>query len=89
MDSAAAPPYLRAMTYRARKRLALLVLAVGFPLYIALALWILSLFDRPPLALELLVYVGLGVLWAFPLKRLFRGLGKPDPEAGPEAGHSR
>jgi hypothetical protein len=70
------------MTYRTRKRLALLFLVLGFPLYIALALWVVSLFERPPLLVELAVYVTLGVVWAFPLKRLFRGLGKPDPDAG-------
>jgi hypothetical protein len=70
------------MTYRSRKRIALLFLAIGFPAYIAVALWIVNLFDRPPLALELAIYVVLGVAWAFPLKRLFRGLGKPDPDGG-------
>ena len=69
------------MTYRARKRLALLVLVVGLPLYAALALWLVSLFERPPVALELAIYVALGVLWALPLKRVFRGVGKPDPDA--------
>jgi hypothetical protein len=81
MDRGAGAAYLPAMTYRARKRLALLTLVVGLPLYIALALWLVSLFDRPPVLVELLVYVGLGVLWALPLKRVFLGVGKADPDA--------
>jgi predicted membrane channel-forming protein YqfA (hemolysin III family) len=82
MDSAVAAAYFRAMTYRTRKRLAILFLLLGLPLYLVAALWILSLFDRPPFLLELAVYVALGVVWAFPLKRLFRGLGRPDPDSG-------
>jgi hypothetical protein len=70
------------MTYRTRKRVALLFLLIGFPAYIALALWVVNLFERPHIALELAVYIVLGVAWAFPLKRLFRGLGKPDPDSG-------
>lgn len=73
------------MTYRTRKRLALLVLVVGLPVYIVLATSLVGLFERPPIWIELGVYVGLGMLWAFPLRRLFLGLGKPDPDApGPE-----
>ena len=73
------------MTYRARKRLALLFLVLGLPAYIALSLWVVSLFDRPPFLLELAIFVALGVIWAFPLRPLFRGLGKPDPDAPPAA----
>lgn len=68
------------MSYRARKALAIVVLVIALPLYIAAALWVVSIFERPPFLLELAVYVGLGVLWAVPLRRLFLGLGRPDPE---------
>jgi hypothetical protein len=73
------------MTYRARKRLALLVLVVGLPLYVMAAVWLVDQFERPGFAVELAVYVGLGLLWALPLRRLFLGLGRPDPDAGPDA----
>ncbi len=69
------------MSYRLRKFLSAVVLLVGLPLYIAAALWVVSLFDRPPILLELAVYIVLGVLWALPLKALFKGIGKPDPDA--------
>jgi hypothetical protein len=69
------------MTYRWRKRLSAIVLVLGLPLYVIVAVWLVDQFDRPPMALELAIYVGLGFLWAFPLKRLFRGIGKPDPDA--------
>ena len=71
------------MTYNTRKKLAAVALLVGLPIYIGVALWVVSLFDRPSMLVELLVYVGLGVIWAFPLKRLFLGVGKPDPDAPP------
>lgn len=78
--------YIRAMTYRTRKRLALIVLVVGLPAYIVAAVTLVGLFERPSIWLELGLYVGLGVLWAFPLRRLFLGLGKPDPDGpGPDA----
>jgi uncharacterized protein YebE (UPF0316 family) len=70
-----------ALSYKARKRLAILVLVVAMPLYIVAAVTVVNLFDRPPFLLELAVYVGLGVIWTLPLKRLFTGVGQPDPEA--------
>jgi hypothetical protein len=72
------------MSYRARKRLALLLLIVGLPLYVMTAVWLVDQFDRPGLAVEFAVYIGLGLLWALPLRRLFLGLGRPDPEADPD-----
>lgn len=72
------------MTYKARKRLALLILVVGLPAYVVVAITVIGLFDRPPIWAELLIYVGLGILWAFPLKWVFKGIGQPDPD-DPEA----
>lgn len=74
-----------ALGYKARKRLSLLVLLVGLPLYILVAVKVVSLFDRPPILLELLVYIVLGFLWMIPLRKVFLGVGKPDPEADPES----
>ena len=73
-----------ALSYKTRKRLSLLILLVGLPLYIVVAVKLVSLMDRPPIWLEFLVYVGLGIAWALPFKRIFRGIGQPDPEADPE-----
>lgn len=68
------------MTFKARKRLAILVLVLGLPAYIILAVVIVGLFERPPILVELAVYIGLGVVWALPLKRLFLGIARPDPD---------
>lgn len=70
-----------ALKYKTRRRLALLVLLIGLPLYIGLALYIISLFDRPSLWVEFAVYVGLGFLWMLPLRSVFLGVGQADPDA--------
>ncbi|GHD99886.1 hypothetical protein U879_10510 [Defluviimonas sp. 20V17] len=73
-----------ALGYKSRRRWSLIVLVVGLPAYIALAWWVTSLLpERPPVLLELAVYVGLGVLWALPLRFVFLGVGREDPDATP------
>jgi len=68
------------LSYKARRRLSLLILMVGLPLYIVVAVNVIALFDRPSILVEVLVYVSLGVLWAFPFKYVFRGVGQADPD---------
>lgn len=70
-----------ALSYKARRRWALVILLVGLPLYIVVALNLVALFDRPSILVELAIYVGLGVLWAIPFKLVFKGIGQADPEA--------
>ncbi|GGW36643.1 hypothetical protein GCM10011452_26440 [Gemmobacter lanyuensis] len=70
-----------ALGYRTRKRLALLILILGLPVYIGLVWGIMGALDRPPIWLELLIYVGLGFLWALPFKFIFKGVGQADPDA--------
>lgn len=73
-----------ALSYKTRKRLSLLVLVVGLPAYIVAAVTVMNLIDRPSLWVELAVYVGLGILWAVPLRFVFVGVGKADPDAPPQ-----
>ena len=68
------------LSYKARRRLSLLILLVGLPLYIVVAVNVIALFDRPSILVEVFVYVALGVLWAFPFKYVFRGVGQADPD---------
>ncbi|OZO45666.1 hypothetical protein CGU37_28220 [Pseudomonas fluorescens] len=70
-----------ALQYKTRRRLALLILVVGLPAYIAAAWYVTSLFDRPSLLVELAVYVALGFIWALPFKFIFKGVGQADPDA--------
>ena len=69
-----------ALSYKTRKRLSLLVLLVGLPAYIVIAVTVVNLLDRPSLWVEFFVYVALGIVWAFPLKAVFKGIGQPDPD---------
>lgn len=69
-----------ALSYRSRRRLSLFLLLVWLPLFIVAAVSVMSLIDRPPLWLELPIYIGLGLLWALPFRAVFRGVGKQEPE---------
>ena len=68
------------MTYRARRILSLLLLVVGLPVYIVVAVTVVGWFDRPHILLEVAIYVALGFLWALPFRSVFRGVGRADPD---------
>lgn len=70
------------LSYKARRRWSLVVLLIGLPVYLVVAVTIVGLFDRPPFLVELLIYLVLGVIWALPLKFVFKGVGQADPKAG-------
>lgn len=70
-----------ALKYKTRRRIALLILLVGLPAYIVVAVTLVGLLGRPPLLVELAIYLTLGILWALPLQAVFRGVGQPDPDA--------
>ena len=70
-----------ALSYKARRRWSLVILVIGLPIYVIMAIGIIGLFDRPPILFELFIYVALGVVWAFPLKAVFKGIGQADPDA--------
>ena len=70
-----------ALSYKSRRRWALIILLIGLPLYIVVALNVVALFDRPSILVELLIYLSLGVIWAIPFRFIFRGIGQADPDA--------
>ncbi|MFD1508329.1 DUF2842 domain-containing protein [Lacimonas salitolerans] len=76
------------LTYKSRKRWSLVILLVAMPLYIVAAVTLVGwLFPDPlnkPLLLELLVYLGLGIVWILPFRFVFRGIGQADPDAPEE-----
>ncbi|WIV49930.1 DUF2842 domain-containing protein [Marivivens sp. LCG002] len=77
-----------ALSYKTRKRLALLILVVGMPAYVVVAVSIINLFDRTPsILVELAIYVILGILWAIPFKWVFKGIGRADPDAPSDDKH--
>ncbi len=69
-----------ALSYKARRRWSLVILVIGLPTYIVAAVTIMNWLGRPPFVVELLVYVGLGILWALPFRAIFRGVGQADPD---------
>ena len=69
------------LSWRARRRWALVLLLVGLPLYVMAAVTLVGLFERPPILLELGIYVGLGIVWALPFRFVFRGVGRGDTDA--------
>ena len=69
-----------ALSHKARKRWSLVILLIGLPAYIVVAVTVVNLFERPPILVELGIYVALGVVWAFPLKAVFKGVGRAGPE---------
>lgn len=70
------------MDLKTRKRWSLVILLIGLPLYIVVAVTLVNWMDRSwgrlPILLEVLVYVALGIVWALPFRRIFRGIGKPE-----------
>lgn len=75
-----------ALTHKAKKRWSLVILLVGMPVFVILAVSIINWLypdplDRPSVWVELAIYVGLGIVWAIPFKFVFKGVGQPDPDA--------
>jgi hypothetical protein len=68
------------MSYRLRRILSVFVLLIALPIYVVIAISVMALFERPPIIIELLIYLALGVVWAFPLKSVFMGVGQEDPD---------
>ncbi|RGP37162.1 DUF2842 domain-containing protein [Pseudotabrizicola alkalilacus] len=73
-----------ALSYKARRRLALLVLLVGLPAYVVVAVTLVNWFDPQSRLAQFFIYVGLGLIWILPLRPVFLGVGQPDPEAKPD-----
>ncbi|WP_421749600.1 DUF2842 domain-containing protein [Cognatishimia sp.] len=73
-----------ALSHKAKKRWAIIILVIGLPIYMilasVLATAVLGWLGRPSILLELVIYVALGVLWVFPLKNVFMGVGQAGPD---------
>lgn len=67
---------------KTRKRLSLLILILGLPGYVIIAwillVWIDDTFGRPSVLVELLIVVGLGIVWILPFSRIFTGIGREE-----------
>lgn len=66
------------LSYKTRRFLSAIVLLIGLPLYIVLCVTLIDLIERPHFGIEFLIYVALGILWALPLKFIFKGIGQAE-----------
>ena len=66
------------MSYKLKRRLSVFILIVGLPLYVILIVNLISSFDRPNFVVELLIYLLSGIVWALPLRSVFRGVGQAE-----------
>jgi membrane protein implicated in regulation of membrane protease activity len=69
-----------ALSYKSRRRWSLFILVVGLPIYIIIVVNLVAFLPNLPKVLEFLMYVFLGIVWIFPLKLVFQGIGQPDPD---------
>lgn len=68
------------ISYKARRRISLLILLLGLPAYAVASISLIGYFERPSILLELFIYLCLGVVWALPFKYIFKGIGQADPD---------
>ena len=72
-----------ALSYRARRVWTYVILLLGLPAYVVLAVtlmdWARDRLGRPVWWIEVLIFVGLGLLWALPFRAVFLGVGRDDP----------
>ncbi|QRZ13495.1 DUF2842 domain-containing protein [Paracoccus methylovorus] len=68
------------MDLKSRKRWSLVILLIWLPIYIVVAVTLVNWMDRTwgrqPILIEVAVYVGLGLLWVLPFRKIFTGIGK-------------
>lgn len=68
------------LSWKARRRWSLVLLLVWLPAYVVVAVTFMNWIGRPPVAVEAILYLVLGVAWALPFRAVFRGVGKEDPD---------
>ena len=66
------------MSYKLKRRLSVFILIVGLPIYVIIIVNLISSFDRPNFLVELLIYLLSGIIWALPLRSVFRGVGQAE-----------
>jgi len=68
------------LSYKARRRWSLVVLLVWMPAYIVGVVTLMNAIPRPPLLIEGLLYIILGVVCFLPFKFVFKGIGKENDD---------
>lgn len=69
------------LSYKARRRWSLVILLIGLPIYIVVAISVIAALPDLPGWATFLVYVFVGFAWMLPLRFVFVGIGQADPDA--------
>lgn len=69
------------INYKTRRFLSLIILLIGLPLYAVAVVTGMAFLIKLPMVIELFIYIFFGVVWVFPVKFIFRGIGQSDPDA--------
>ena len=70
-----------ALSYKARRRWSLLILLIGMPVYIIIAVNLVALLPELSKIVEFIMYVVLGIACIIPFKFVFMGIGQEEPDA--------
>lgn len=70
-----------ALSYKARRRWSLVILLIGLPAYIVVAVTLVNRMGALPGWVQLPLYIVLGFAWILPFRFVFLGVGKADPDA--------
>ncbi len=68
------------MSYNSRRILSLLILLFGLPMYVICVVSGMAFLHNLPMYLELILYIFFGIIWVFPVKFIFKGIGQKNPE---------
>ena len=68
------------MSYNLRRIFSLLILLFGLPLYAICVVSGMAFLQNLPTFIELILYIFFGIIWVFPVKFIFKGIGQKNPE---------
>lgn len=68
------------LSIKTKKLLSAVVILIWMPLYVFLAIPILSNLPRLPILIEVAIYILAGIIWVLPFRFVFLGVGKAAPE---------
>ena len=68
------------MSYNTRRILSLLILLFGLPIYAVCVVNGMAFLGNLPTFFELTLYVLFGIIWVFPVKFIFKGVGQKNSE---------
>ncbi len=68
------------ISYKTKRVLSILILLFGLPIYVIGVVTGMTVFDNLHMLVELFLYVCFGIVWVFPVKFIFKGIGQKNPD---------